>query len=404
MAALVAPRYSWVAYKPYPELNKAIVLQLSDLREAGLGVNVCSATAIIRSNIDRLVPNLFEEKNFVLSHSFVTRYLKTELDWSYRVATNAAKKVPDDWERLCTDAILRISRVMKNFRVPPALVINGDQTGVNLFPSENKTYAKKGSKHITLMVTSSMDGKLLPFQAIFKGKTDGSLPGKNERKPAETMGMKFEPGGDKHWTNLDTTKKIVIPYIKEVKLEQGLPDKQYAILYIDYWSVLFAGWLAEQVTMLREYKSDARGTILNQVWKSSFSTPALRDIVPVFMVQILADVSARQALIRKSWSKCEAGGLSLDPFEIESERTQQAFQDRCLECFEFGSQSMLHNIPEDGEFPQEDAADNEDHDAPDDLDVAPEELEAELLLNLRKPRVERDPNGVVVSTQGNLID
>lgn len=200
-------------------MNKAIVLQLSDLREAGLGVNVCSATAIIRSNIDRLVPNLFEEKNFVLSQSFVTRYLKTELDWSYRVATNAAKKVPDDWERLCTDAILRISRVMKDFRVPPALVINGDQTGVNLFPSENKTYAKKGAKqvpilgkddkrHITLMVTSSMYGKLLPFQAIFKGKTDGSLPGKRERKPAETMGMKFEPGGDNHWANLDTTKKV----------------------------------------------------------------------------------------------------------------------------------------------------------------------------------------------------
>lgn len=32
-------------------------------------------------------------------------------------------------------------------------------------------------------------------------------------------------------------EQIVIPYIKEVKLEQGLPDKQYAILYIDCWSV-----------------------------------------------------------------------------------------------------------------------------------------------------------------------
>lgn len=106
----------------------------------------------------------------------------------------------------------------------------------------------------------------------------------------------------------------------------------------------------------------------------------------------------------QSWSKCEAGGLSLDPFEIESEETQQAFQDRCLECPEFASQFMLHNIPEDGDFSQEDAAENEDHDAPDDLGVAPEELEAELLLNLRNARVERDPNGVVVSTQGNLID
>ncbi|KAI5449041.1 hypothetical protein NCC49_005652 [Naganishia albida] len=235
-------------FKPYPELNKAIVLQLSDLREAGLGVNICSATAIIRSNIDRMVPNLFDEKKFVLSQSFVTHYLKKELDWTYRVATNAAKKTPENAERLCTDAILRISRVTRDFAVPPALVINGDQTGVNLFPAENKTYAKRGSKqvpilaeddkrHITLIITSSMDGKLFSFQAIFKGKTEASLPGKNERKAAENMGMKFEPGGDKHWANLETTKKwveeIVISYIKQVKLEQGLSDKRYTILYID---------------------------------------------------------------------------------------------------------------------------------------------------------------------------
>lgn len=51
--------------------------------------------------------------------------------------------------------------------------------------------------------------------------------------------------------------------------------------------------------MLREHKSDARGRIPNQVWKSSFSTPALRDIVPIFMVRVFADVSGRQALIHK---------------------------------------------------------------------------------------------------------
>jgi hypothetical protein len=59
-------------------LNKAIAPKLWDLREAGLGVNVCSATAIIHSNIDRMVPSLFEDKNIVLSQSFVTRYLKKE--------------------------------------------------------------------------------------------------------------------------------------------------------------------------------------------------------------------------------------------------------------------------------------------------------------------------------------
>jgi hypothetical protein len=58
------------------------------------------------------------------------------------------------------------------------------------------------------MVTSSRDGKLLPFQAILKGKTDASLPRKEERKLAENMGTTFEPGGEKHWATLDTTKSV----------------------------------------------------------------------------------------------------------------------------------------------------------------------------------------------------
>jgi hypothetical protein len=103
----------------------------------------------------------------------------------------------------------------------------------------------------------------------------------------------------------------------------------------------------------------------------------------------------------QSWSKCGAGGLSLDMFEIESEKTEQPFQDRCLECREFASQCMFHNIPEDGDFSEEDAVENEDRDGPDDIGVTPEELDAELLLNLRNPRVELDSIKAVVS---NLID
>jgi hypothetical protein len=209
--------------KPYPELNKAITIQLSDLREAGVAVNLLSATAIIRTNVREMAPKLFTENNLVLSSSFVHRYLQTEMNWSFRAATKAAKKLPDEWRTLCKEAILRISTTMRTFRVPPALVINGDQTGVNLFPCDNKTYEIKGSKqvavlgqddkrHITLMVTSAMDGTLLPFQAVMKGKTKDSLPSVQARQSAEGMGMRFVTGGDKHWATLDTTKDVSTVY------------------------------------------------------------------------------------------------------------------------------------------------------------------------------------------------
>jgi hypothetical protein len=63
--------------------------------------------------------------------------------------------------------------------------------------------------------------------------------------------------------------------------------------------MLFAGWLAEQVSRFREHEGDANGKIASPIWKSSFSMPALRDIVPVFVVKVFADIGGREALIRK---------------------------------------------------------------------------------------------------------
>jgi hypothetical protein len=120
--------------KPYSELSKAITLQLRDFREAGVAINLFSATVIMRSHILEKATDLFTEKNVVLSSSFVHGFLSKGLQWTFRTATEAAKKVLNDWRNICKEAILRISHIMFTYGVPHALVINGDQTGVNLFP------------------------------------------------------------------------------------------------------------------------------------------------------------------------------------------------------------------------------------------------------------------------------
>ena len=63
-----------------------------------------------------------------------------------------------------------------------ALIVNSDQTGVQYSAGALQTYAETGSKQVevvgkdekqafTLMVGISMSGEVLPFQAIYAGKT-----------------------------------------------------------------------------------------------------------------------------------------------------------------------------------------------------------------------------------------
>ena len=73
---------------------------------------------------------------------------------------------------------------LRNFTksIPDELVINEDQTPSKFVATDNITIAAKGQKHIsragssdirsiTLTVCESLDGKSLPFQLIYKGKT-----------------------------------------------------------------------------------------------------------------------------------------------------------------------------------------------------------------------------------------
>ena len=65
--------------------------------------------------------------------------------------------------------------------VPPELILNWDQTGLNEFPSSSWTMVEKGSKHVELMgmndkrkITAVFCGSLLedfiPIQLVYQGK------------------------------------------------------------------------------------------------------------------------------------------------------------------------------------------------------------------------------------------
>ena len=80
-----------------------------------------------------------------------------------------------------------ISREVLQYGIPDELIINIDQTPSKFVQTENITMNSKGEKHvsrtggndkrcITATLCESLDGTMLPFQLIYKGKTERSLP------------------------------------------------------------------------------------------------------------------------------------------------------------------------------------------------------------------------------------
>ena len=104
--------------------------------------------------------------------------------------------MPEDWEEKCEKSFLRKAFSIKEYDIPSSLYVNSDQTQVVFAPGDQMTYAEKGAKQVslvggeekrvfTVMVSVANNGTLLPFQAIYKGKTALSCPSKP--RPISTM-------------------------------------------------------------------------------------------------------------------------------------------------------------------------------------------------------------------------
>ena len=127
-------------------------------------------------------------------------------------------------------------------KVPPDLVINWVQTGVNVVPASQWTQEEKGSsrveiagvgdkRQITVTVAGTLNGKLLPFQVLYEGKT--------ERYHPPTA---FPEGCDiwhtpNHWANAETSirfvKNIILPYISATRKDLGYSEPHMALVIFD---------------------------------------------------------------------------------------------------------------------------------------------------------------------------
>ena len=207
-----------------------------------------------------MAPEIFEQKaqdgtTFRCSDSFLRKWLHETMNWSERKATRAAHKLPDNWEDICEKLLLRIAHDMKEEDIPAALYVNTDQTQAVYAQGSNLTWTQTGSAQVsavgedekrafTAVVSVSNSGILLPFQAIYIGKSNRSCPDKSARSYDATQAAKFRfeySNTGTYWSTQQTMRdlvdNIIAPYFSEQKAKLGLPDSQKAIWQIDVWSV-----------------------------------------------------------------------------------------------------------------------------------------------------------------------
>ena len=153
--------------------------------------------------------------------------------------------------------LLEILGMVAEHKIPDQLILNWDQTGLQLVPSGNWTREEQGTKRvelkdlndkqmITATFTRSLIGHFLPIQLLYTGRT--SRFHANFEFPPE-FDVWHSPN---HWANQETTlrfvNRVIIPYIKKVRQELKLGSDYPALVIFD----VFRGQTVEEVLELLE--------------------------------------------------------------------------------------------------------------------------------------------------------
>lgn len=225
------------------ELDKKLVKFLTAIRAKGGVVNIhvvrATAAALIKTN-----PTSSQHlHNFRMPRSWVQSLYK-RMGLTKRAGTTSRPPVPQGLYDECRLEYLgQIDSTIKKYNIPPALILNSDQTPSSFVSVGKSTMAVRGERSIpikgitdkraiTLNFVITMSNQILPMQVIYTGKTKASQP----------RDFTFPPGfsvtqNPKHWSNeVETLKlidEIINPYIVKTRIELKLPEDQKALLIWD---------------------------------------------------------------------------------------------------------------------------------------------------------------------------
>ena len=237
-----------------------IIRTLTDLHDCSVALTLTTIRGLMIGHLEFSAPQIFktpsaDETLFHCSEEFVRKFLRRSMGWTLHHSTRAGSKIPSDYAEILRRAHLRMAYSVKDENIPSALMVNRDQTQLTLTQGCHLTYDKIGAQQvttvgseekraITVLVSLTNDGKVLPFQTIYKGSTIACLPSQDSPGYAESIkaGFLFEPlKTATYWSTVETmmsfVNNILAPYYDQMKAELGLPEDQCALWYIDCWSV-----------------------------------------------------------------------------------------------------------------------------------------------------------------------
>ena len=225
------------------ELETEVKLFIRAARERGSVVNTETVMGTARGVVISHNTNLLIENG---------GYINITKDWAQRLlqrmnlvkrkGTTTVKVLPSDFEKLEKQFLSDIRSIVAMEDIPKQLIINWDQTGMKYVPVSNWTFEEKGTKRveiaglddkrqITVLLSCTRDGKLLPTQVIYAGKTPACLP------KGDIPTDWYLTYSENHWANEHTMMgylhNILLPYINAMRVDLKLSKTQTAVVIFD---------------------------------------------------------------------------------------------------------------------------------------------------------------------------
>ena len=215
------------------ELDTKLITFIMSLRNAGGNINRHVVHGILMGLIKSNLTKYGSCLDFNVSRGWIN-YLYKPMNMSRRMVSTSRPKITRSiWEETRFVFLQEIAHAVSWHDIPDELIINADQTPSKFVPTDNITMAVKGSKHIprkgandkrgiTATLLETLNGVMLPFQLIYKGKTKRSLP---SVEFPEGFSLSYN---ESHWSNekesLKLLKEIINPYVEKSQGRNGITN------------------------------------------------------------------------------------------------------------------------------------------------------------------------------------
>ena len=164
--------------------NDDVKAYIKAIRASGGIVNTNLVLAGARGLLkNKKPPVLVEHGGDVQLDKAWARSIMDRMGFTKRKGTKGVKNRPDDLAEVSGKFFRRIGRRVRKYDTPDELIINWDQTGVDVVPASKWTMHGRGEKQIpikgiddkhqyTVVLACTLSGDFLPPQILYQGETE----------------------------------------------------------------------------------------------------------------------------------------------------------------------------------------------------------------------------------------